>query len=64
MSAADVPGVEPLPQPSPPETLREAIEPTPELARNNILWAWALVGLFVLLFGGTFLVAAAYLWLS
>ena len=52
------------PQPSPPETLRPAIEPTPELARKNVIWAWALVGLFLLLSGGTFLVAEAYLWLS
>jgi hypothetical protein len=47
-----------------PETLRPAIEPTPELARKNALFAWALVGLFLLLFGGTFGVALVYLWLS
>jgi hypothetical protein len=52
------------PVPTPPETLRDAIEPTPELARKNIRWAWALVALFLVLAGGTFLVAEAYLWLS
>jgi hypothetical protein len=55
---------EPIPQPSAPETLHPAVEPTPELARKNLLWAWLLVGLFLLLFGGTFLVGFAYLWLS
>jgi hypothetical protein len=35
-----------------------------EVARKNLLWAWALFGLFCLLFGGTFLVALAYRWLS
>jgi len=50
--------------PSPPETLRPAIEPTGELARKNIRWAWALTALFLVLFGGTFLVAEAYLWIS
>jgi hypothetical protein len=55
---------EPLPQPVPPETLRPAIEPDAALARKNVRFAWALVGLFLLLFGGTFLVAEAYLWLK
>jgi hypothetical protein len=27
-------------------------------------WGWALFGLFLLLFGGTFGVALVYLWLS
>jgi hypothetical protein len=46
------------------ETLRRAIEPTGEIARRNRLFAWALVALFLLLFGGTFAVAFVYLWLS
>jgi len=48
----------------PPETTQEAIEPDDALARKNMLWAWALVGLFLVLFGGTFGVAFVYLWLD
>jgi hypothetical protein len=36
----------------------------PELARKNLRFGWALVGLFALLFGGTFLVALVYLQLD
>jgi len=46
------------------EHLREPVELTPELARKNVRWAWSLVGLFLVLFGGTFLVGYVYLWLS
>ena len=35
-----------------------------EVARKNLRWAWALFGVFWLLFGGTVLVALVYLWLS
>jgi hypothetical protein len=35
-----------------------------ELARKNMLWGWALFGLFVVLFGGTVGVALVYLWLD
>jgi hypothetical protein len=35
-----------------------------EIARKNMLWGWALFGLFCLLFGGTVGVALVYLWLS
>ncbi|HEX5450360.1 MAG TPA: hypothetical protein VFW85_09920 [Gaiellaceae bacterium] len=35
-----------------------------EIARKNMVFGWALVGLFVLLFGGTVAVAYIYLWLS
>jgi hypothetical protein len=58
------PLVDTLPHPQPPETLHPAVEPTPELARKNMIWAWLLVALFLLLFGGTFAVAYIYLWLS
>lgn len=34
------------------------------IARKNLLWGWALVGLFCLLFAGTAAVAFVYLWLS
>jgi hypothetical protein len=36
----------------------------PELARKNMKLGWALFGMFVLLFAGTFLVAAIYIKLS
>jgi hypothetical protein len=55
---------EPLPENRPPDTMYEAIEPDAALARKNIRFAWFLVVLFLLLFGGTFLVGLAYLWLS
>ena len=35
-----------------------------EIARKNMVWGWALFGLFCVLFGGTVLVALAYLWLD
>ena len=35
-----------------------------ELRHKNMRWGWALLGLFVLLFGGTVAVAYIYLWLS
>jgi hypothetical protein len=36
----------------------------PELARKNMRLGWALFGLFVLLFAGTFVVALIYIALS
>ena len=35
-----------------------------EIARKNMLWGWALFGVFCVLFGGVFLVGLFYLWLS
>ena len=35
-----------------------------ELARKNMLWGWALFGLFIVLFAGTVAVAFIYLWLD
>ncbi len=35
-----------------------------EVARKNMQWAWALFGLFCVLFFGSFGVAFVYLWLS
>jgi hypothetical protein len=56
---------EPLPEPTHPTTLVEPPDIAQlELARRNILWGWALFGLFVVLFGGTVGVALVYLWLD
>jgi hypothetical protein len=52
---------EQLPEPRPPETTQEAVSPDAELARKNNLWGWALFGVFLLLFGGTFGIALVYL---
>jgi hypothetical protein len=40
------------------------VDPSLELARKNLAWGLALFGIFVLLFGGTVLIALAYLWLD
>jgi uncharacterized membrane protein (DUF485 family) len=55
---------ETLPETRPPDTMHEAIEPDEALARKNMRFAWILVLLFLILFGGTFLIGYAYLWLS
>jgi hypothetical protein len=55
---------EPLPEPEPPETFVDPAVRERELARTNLVWGWALAGLFVALFAGTMLVALAYLWLD
>jgi hypothetical protein len=55
---------EPLPEPTPPETFVDPAEADRELARKNLVWGWALFGLFCVLFAGTVLVALAYLWLD
>jgi len=55
---------EPVAEVGPPETMQEAIEPDAALARKNVRWAWGLVAIFLVLFGGTFAVAFVYLWLS
>jgi hypothetical protein len=51
---------------TPVETMTDAAEAEREreLARRNMTWGWALLGLFIVLFGGTVLIAYAYLWLS
>lgn len=36
----------------------------PELERKNMRYGWAIFGLFLLLFGGTFLLAYIYLLLD
>ena len=54
---------EQLPASHPPDlsTTRSSRRPT---ARKNALLAWGLLGIFLLLFGGTFGVGHVYLWLS
>jgi hypothetical protein len=55
---------EPLPEQVPPQLLVDPVEAGRELAHRNMIWGWALFGLFCALFGGTVLVALAYLWLD
>jgi hypothetical protein len=55
---------EPLPEAPTPETLVDPAAREREIARKNMVWGWALFGLFWVLFGGTTLVALAYLWLD
>jgi hypothetical protein len=52
---------EPLPQPPPPRTTHEPLDPEAELARRNVIFGLALFGFVVLLFGATILVAYVYL---
>jgi hypothetical protein len=56
---------EPLPEPTPPTTTYPAPSTDdPGVARRNMIWGWALFGLFWALFLGTVGVAYIYLWLS
>jgi hypothetical protein len=56
---------EPLPEPNPPTTLVDPPDIAERaLARKNMMWGWALFGLFWLLFLGTVGVALVYLWLD
>ena len=48
----------------PPDTLHEAVSPDGALARKNNVWGLLLLGLFLLLFAGTFVVGLVYLWLD
>jgi hypothetical protein len=52
---------EPLPETRPPEVTVEPVEPDRELAHRNNVLGLALFGLFLLLFGGTFVIAFIYL---
>jgi hypothetical protein len=49
---------------APLQTLTDPAEAERELARKNMAWGWALFALFCVLFGGTVLIALAYLWLD
>jgi hypothetical protein len=55
---------EPLHEPEPPTTFVDPAEREREIARKNLIWGWTILGLFLVLFGGTVLVALAYLWLD
>jgi hypothetical protein len=50
-----------LPEPPPPRTTTEPIEPTGEVARKNVVLALALVGVSLLLAGGAVVVSFVYL---
>ena len=52
---------EPVPERTPPPVTVEPVEPDAELAHRNNVFGLALFGLFLLLFGGTFLIAFVYL---
>jgi hypothetical protein len=50
-----------LPEPSPPPTMLEPVEPDAELARRNVIFGLALFAFVLLLYGATILVAYIYL---
>lgn len=55
---------EPVESPPPSEPVPvpvEPVDPERELARKNTMFGWALFGLFLLLFAGTWAVAYIYL---
>jgi len=55
---------EQLPEPTPQTRLVEPTDLDREIGRRNLVWGWALFGLFCALFGGSFLIALTYLWLD
>jgi hypothetical protein len=52
---------EPVPEKRPPDFTVAPVEPDSELAHRNNVFGLALFGLFLLIFGGTFLIAFVYL---
>jgi len=50
-----------LPEPMPPQTVHEPVDPDAELARRNVIFGMALFGFVLLLYGATILVAYVYL---
>ena len=50
-----------LPEPMPPQPMYEPVEPDAELSRRNVIFGLALVGVVLLLYGATILVAYVYL---
>ena len=49
---------------SPPDLMQNAVGPSPELARRNMRLSVILCVIFLVLFGGTFGIGLAYLWLT
>ncbi|HET7857155.1 MAG TPA: hypothetical protein VFL41_11920 [Gaiellaceae bacterium] len=52
---------EPALEPYRPQFAQQPVEPDEEIARRNTLLGWALFGVFLLLFAGTFAVGLVYL---
>ena len=52
---------EQLPEPVPPRTTVEPVEPTPALARKNVLLGLALFGISLLMAAGAIVVSLIYL---
>jgi hypothetical protein len=52
---------EPLFEPEPPRDTTDPVEVERDLARRNMVFGWALFGLFVVLFAGTVVVGLVYL---
>ena len=50
-----------LPEPMPPQTMEEPVDPDAALARRNLIFGLSLFGFVVLLYGATILVAYVYL---
>jgi len=50
-----------LPEPMPPQTGHEPVDPDAALARRNVIFGLALFGFVLLLYGATILVAYVYL---
>lgn len=55
---------EPVPETRPPDVVVEPVEPDQELQHRNNVLGVALLGLSLLLFAGTFLIAFVYLAVS
>jgi hypothetical protein len=52
---------EPIPERRPSDVTVAPVEPDQELAHRNNVFGFALFGLFLLIFGGTFVIAFVYL---
>ena len=52
---------EQLPEPIPTRTTTEPVEPTPELARKNVVLGLALLGISLLIAAGAVVVSLVYL---
>ena len=50
-----------LPEPVPPQTMEEPVDPDAALARRNVIFGLALFSFVLLLYGATILVAYVYL---